>query len=128
MAFQKGQSGNPKGRPKDTQKLAVYIREQSLAGREIAEFLFRVFRGQDENLNFCLAEKKLAFRMDAAKELLNRGFGTAPQNIQINTVDDMLEPEPDELEFLMKLAEDKEAMKKYIELEEEIEKMKEKFK
>lgn len=62
-----GQSGNPGGRPKG---LAAYIREHTLDGRDLADFLIRVLAGAQ---GF-----KGADRIKACEILLNRGFGIQP--------------------------------------------------
>ena len=61
-------SPNAGGRPKG---LATYIREQSLDGRELADFLLDVIRGN--KLGFKGPE-----RIKACEILLNRGFGHQP--------------------------------------------------
>lgn len=45
-----GQSGNPSGRPKDTDKVAAYIRDQTKGGREIADCVMRIMRRQEEEV------------------------------------------------------------------------------
>ena len=61
-------SPNPGGRPKG---LATYIREQSLDGRELADFLLNVVRTGGRF-------SKMADRIKACEILLNRGFGLQP--------------------------------------------------
>ena len=63
-------SPNPGGRPKG---LAAYIRDNTLDGTELADFLIKVMRGEFSALAFKGAE-----RIKACEMLLNRGFGTQP--------------------------------------------------
>jgi hypothetical protein len=63
-----GPSPNPGGRPKG---LAAYIRENSLDGRELADFLLEVVRGSKQGF-------KGGDRIKACEMLLNRGFGAQP--------------------------------------------------
>lgn len=67
VKWQPGQSGNPGGRPKG---LAAYIRENTMDGRELADFLLKAMRGE---YNF-----KGQDRLKACEMLLNRSFGTQP--------------------------------------------------
>ena len=62
-------SPNPGGRPKG---LASYIRENTLDGRELADFLIAVVRGGERV--FC----KMNDRLKACEMLLDRGFGRLP--------------------------------------------------
>jgi hypothetical protein len=64
-----GESGNPTGRPKGGIGLASYIREHTLDGRELADFLLGVMRG-DSN-PFC----KMTDRLKACEMLIDRAFG-----------------------------------------------------
>lgn len=69
MAFQKGQSGNPGGRPKENAEVTSLAREHS---REAIERLVALMR-QDE-------DKKLA--KAACDSLLDRGLGKPAQSLE----------------------------------------------
>lgn len=75
MAFEKGKSGNPGGRPKavmpDGRTLAEAAREHSPAALQV--------------LLDALKRPDTAFA--AAKELLDRGFGRAPQSVEVGGPD-----------------------------------------
>lgn len=71
MAFQKGQSGNPGGRPKENAEVTALAREHST---EAIERLVALMR-QDE-------DKKLA--KAAADSLLDRGLGRPAQAVQLS--------------------------------------------
>lgn len=75
--WQAGHTGNPGGRPKG---LASYIREHTMDGRELADFLLQAMRGE---LSF-----KGPDRIKACEMLLNRGFGAQP----VIDVDPALKP------------------------------------
>lgn len=62
-------SPNPGGRPKG---LAAYIREHTMDGRELADFLIKVMHGEIKE-GF-----KGLDRIRACELLLNRAFGTQP--------------------------------------------------
>lgn len=65
IPWKPGQSGNPGGRPKG---LASYIRESTLDGRELADFLMEVMRGQT-------MYSKVTDRLKACEMLMDRAFG-----------------------------------------------------
>lgn len=71
IPWKPGQSGNPAGRPKDSDRIAAYIREHTNGGREIADFMMGVMRGtEDESWRM-----KGQDRIKAAEWLADRGFG-----------------------------------------------------
>lgn len=67
MAFQKGQSGNPGGRPKEDAEVKALART---AGPEAIEKLLELMRGDDRRT-----------ALAAAQALLDRGFGKPAQAI-----------------------------------------------
>lgn len=70
-----GQVLNPKGGGAAGHALAAYIRDKSLDGTSLADFLFSVVLGKDS----IFAKHK--DRIEACSLLLNRGWGQAPQTI-----------------------------------------------
>jgi hypothetical protein len=72
MAFTKGHSGNPGGRPKTVAKVRKLARKHTAAA---VATLAEVMLNPDE---------KGAARVAAAKELLDRGHGKAPQTMEID--------------------------------------------
>lgn len=73
IPWKPGQSGNPAGRPKDSDRLAAYIRESTKGGREIADFMMGVMRGGEKLF------MKGQDRIKAAEWLADRGFGKAKE-------------------------------------------------
>jgi hypothetical protein len=69
--FQPGQSGNPKGRPKEYSEIKALART---FGPEAIETLANLMRNSEDERT----------RVVAAKELLDRGFGKAEQSIDIS--------------------------------------------
>jgi len=68
MPFKKGQSGNPKGRPKANRELQDLCKQHTvLAVTKIVEVLQNP---EDQRV-----------AMIAAKEILDRGWGRAPQSV-----------------------------------------------
>lgn len=64
--FKPGQSGNPGGRPKG---LMEHVRRQTKDGHEIIAILQEILRNK---------KNAPEHRIQAARELLNRGFGRVP--------------------------------------------------
>lgn len=95
VPWKPGQTGNPGGRPKG---LAGYIRDQTMDGRELADFLISVMRGEFPPLSFRGSE-----RLKACEMLLNRGFGQQPLiegDPNIKPVLDLAKLTPQELDFI----------------------------
>lgn len=83
--WQKGQSGNPSGRPVSSIKgLASKIRSATDDGSELLAFYLKVFRGQplDEETGKL---PTLQQRMEAAGILLDRGYGKAVTPVDLTT-------------------------------------------
>ena len=77
MPFQKGQSGNPNGRPPGGVSLAARIR--ALGGEDgatYAELLHSIAMNEGETPRL---------RIDAVKVLLDRGYGAPPQELHVET-------------------------------------------
>lgn len=73
--FKPGQSGNPRGAGAQGHTLAAYVRSKTLEGKSLIDFLVDVFTGGDKVFS------KMSDRLFAAKLLLDRGWGQAPQTI-----------------------------------------------
>lgn len=68
MAFQKGQSGNPGGRPKEDAEVKALAR---VSGPEAVQKLVELMRGDDRRT-----------ALAAAQALLDRGYGKPGQSIE----------------------------------------------
>lgn len=68
MAFQKGQSGNPGGRPKEDAEVKALARE---SGAEAVQKLVELMRGDDRRT-----------ALAAAQALLDRGYGKPGQSVE----------------------------------------------
>lgn len=82
--FQPGQSGNPGGRSQG-KTVARYVRECTGDGKELVDILLAIARDK---------RVKRAQRIRAVAELFDRGWGTAPQTINV-TVNDQREGDID---------------------------------
>ena len=77
MPFRKGESGNPKGRPPGGTSLAERIRAKcGHDGSTLVDLLHGIAVD---------AEQPTRLRIDAAKVLLERGFGKPPQEVYVKT-------------------------------------------
>lgn len=72
-----GQSGNPGGRPKGALRFAQEIHEQTNGSRELWEILLRLARGPTDTA----PQRRIV--LDSVRELLNRRFGKALQEIHV---------------------------------------------
>jgi len=72
VLFQKGQSGNPSGRPKGAVGLAARCREW--ADKYGLDYLFSVVADDGEGTKL---------RIAAAEYLIDRGYGKSPQSLTI---------------------------------------------
>ena len=70
--FKKGQSGNPNGRPKAVNKLRDLAREHT---EEALQTLVGVMRDE---------KAPAAARVTAAEHVLSRGYGRAPERLDVN--------------------------------------------
>ena len=82
MPFQKGQSGNPNGRPPGGLSLAARI--CALGGEDgatYAELLHSIAMNEGETTRL---------RIDAVKVLLDRGYGAPPQELHVETSNEVM--------------------------------------
>ncbi len=83
MPFEKGQSGNPNGRPPGGLSLAARIR--TLGGEDgatYAETLHSIATNENETTRM---------RIDAIKVLLDRGYGAPPQELPVETSHEIIQ-------------------------------------
>lgn len=76
-----GVSANPGGRPKGSKSLAARVREATRDGEDLVEFLLRVLNAEEDFEGASVRD-----RVDAAKILLDRGFGKALDRIAVADV------------------------------------------
>lgn len=74
MAFEPGQSGNPEGRPRKSNKAAGMAREQTEKAVQV--------------LINALADDKTENRIKAAESLLNRGWGKPQEYVELSGDDE----------------------------------------
>ena len=85
-----GQSGNPSGRPRGTRDLAGYVLETTDGGKELVDALLSLARGIVPNVAVQEGSRprkdqqvRPADQLKAIEMLLDRGFGRAPQQVDI---------------------------------------------
>ncbi len=76
--FKKGCVGNPAGRPRGFKGLAKKIQVNTRDGDEMLEFALSVFRGTHD------AQTTFGQRWEAFQWLSDRGYGKAPQVIEVH--------------------------------------------
>ena len=82
MPFKPGVSGNPRGRPPGGTSLAEYVRSKAGSdGRRYVDLLDQL----------AMDEKQPAkIRIDAARILLTRGFGNPPEQVRVETSNEVM--------------------------------------
>jgi len=85
-----GQSGNPSGRPKGTRDLAGYVLETTDGGKELVDALVSIARGVMPNVSAQEGSRprkdqqvRPADQLKGIEMLLDRGFGSSPQQLDI---------------------------------------------
>ena len=85
-----GQSGNPSGRPRGTRDLAGCVLETTDGGKELVDALLSLARGIVPNVAVQEGSRprkdqqvRPADQLKAIEMLLDRGFGRAPQQVDI---------------------------------------------
>ena len=72
---EKGQSGNPKGRPKKNHALIDYVHQKTSGGKKLIDELYKIAMSDDG---------RDRDRMRAIELLLERGFGKNVQPVQLD--------------------------------------------
>jgi hypothetical protein len=87
--FQKGQSGNPGGRPAGTSKLRARIyAKYGEGGEKLIDALGLIGMGTQKAIQKKFGAKAaVKERVAALKELLDRGWGTSVQSIELDGKD-----------------------------------------
>lgn len=75
---QPGEVRNPLGAGAPAASLAAYIRRTTRDGRDLIDFLLKVISGEERMY------QRVADKLVAVSELLDRGWGKAPQTILMN--------------------------------------------
>lgn len=102
--WQPGESGNPSGRPKGTRDLANLVLASTDSGAELVAALLAIVRGELPDIPGVKKDSvlKISDRLRALEMLLDRGFGRAPQHVELSghvggsALDRMLEGWTDE--------------------------------
>src|SRR4051794_9207353 len=76
--FQKGQSGNPGGRPKAHTAIAKLVRERTDDGAKLVDFAIKVWNGEVEGMK---TERSRAWAHDW---LTDRGFGKPQEFLELS--------------------------------------------
>ena len=96
-SFKKGQSGNPRGRPKRPEARNVFA-DLRAAARELTEDAI-------DTLATVMKDPKTpaAARISAAQALLDRGYGKPPQAIELNSEPDLTHLSDEDIETLERI-------------------------